>query len=501
MFGKNTQAIVLAAGRSSRFQRTKSKLLTKICGQAIALFPLKVLEELQISTTVVLGYQADQVKEEIEQAGIKNVTYALQEERLGTGHAVLCSKDSWKQENILILNGDVPLLTVELIEVLLNKHIASDAALSFVSTYVMDPSQYGRVVEQDGKICIYEEKDCPPKFYDENKVNAGIYVAKRSFLEKYLSKIEKSSESGEFYITDLVGVASDQELGLQVVSAPFDCVRGVNTLQELWAVEQVMRSNLIKYWMSNGVRFEMAQNTHIDIDVEIGADSVIGAGGHLLGQTKIGKGCSIGPFTILENAIIGDRSSVHSHSVIKDSQLGKEVEVGPFAHLRNNAILDDKSSIGNFVEVKNSSIGRQSKAKHLSYIGDATLGAQVNIGAGTVFCNYDGSQKHKTVIADEVFIGSNNTLVAPLMIEKGAYVAAGSTITKDIASNDLAVGRARQENKKGYALKFKQKKKKIAPANSESLSKKSCVPRKKESKLKFHFLGATRMYVQTKEGI
>jgi len=483
---QSVRAIVLAAGQSSRFKRKKSKLLSKICGREMVLFPLKILEKFKIPVALVLGYQADEIKEVVEKSCAVPVDYFLQHERLGTGDAVLCAQEKWDQDNILILNGDVPLLTPELISNLLEKHVKEDATVSFIATRMVNPTGYGRVVEENEKIKIIEEKDCPEKFCEINKVNAGIYVIKRSFLEESINKLQKSSISGELYLTDLVALASDHGLKVQVVSAAFDAVRGVNTLQELWAVEQVMRSNLIKHWMNNGVRFELAQSIHIDIEVEIGPDSFIGTGAHVLNGTKIGEGCFIAAFTILENTTVGDETTIHSHSVIQDSKIGSEVHVGPFARLRQNVTIADNATVGNFVEIKNSSLDCMSKVKHLAYLGDTTAGKNVNIGAGTIVCNYDGFTKKPTIIKDNVFIGSNNTLVAPLTIEEGAYAAAGSTITRDIPAGDLAIARARQENKTGYAKKLKNKKK---------ADKSACAPEpevKKKDNLKFHFLGAVK---------
>lgn len=490
--GENaTRAIVLAAGGSKRFRRRKSKLLARICGRVMVVFPLKILEELQIPTTLVLGYQADELKSEVARVGIRNINYVVQPELLGTGNAVGFSRDAWDQENILILNADVPLLTTDLIKDLLKQHNEKRATISFLSTYVMNPEGYGRVVEKDGKVQIFEERDCPDNLKDVNKINVGIYVVKRSFLQENIQRLEKNVVSGEFYITDLIDIASKQGLLVQTVPAPFDKVRGVNTLQELWAVEQIVRSNLIKYWMNRGVRFELAQNIHIDIDVKIDEDSFIGTGVHLLNGTTIARNCFIGAFTIVDGSSIGEGCMIHSHSVIQDSKIGKSVHAGPFARLRNNVVIADDVTVGNFVEIKNSSIGKKSKTKHLTYIGDATLGENVNVGAGTIVCNYDGVKKHKTVIEDNVFVGSNDTLVAPIKIGKGSYVAAGSTITKDVHAEDLAIGRARQENKENYAKKFKEKKVKsksaIGQEDSDSVDEKD---------LKFNFVGA----VKTKEG-
>jgi bifunctional UDP-N-acetylglucosamine pyrophosphorylase/glucosamine-1-phosphate N-acetyltransferase len=474
MSSTNTQAVVLAAGRSTRFKRKESKMLSKICGQPMIIFPLNVLEELEIPTTVVLGYQAEKLRKTIDSFKIKDVTYDLQEDQLGTGHAVVASHKRWVKDNILIMNGDVPLLQPNLIKNLLKTHKQTCAAISFVATHVLSQKGYGRVIESNGKVRICEDKDCPEKYREIKKINAGIYLVKRSFLSKYIKKLKNDNKAREIYLTDLVGIASENNLKVNVVLAPFDEVRGVNTLQELWAVEQVSRSTLIKHWMDRGVRFELAQSIHIDLEVEIGADSFVGTGAHIIGNTKIGEGCVISAFSIIENSTIGDGTVIYSHSVIQDSVVEKEVSIGPFARLRNNSKICENSCVGNFVEIKNSVVGPGSKAKHLSYLGDATIGKKVNIGAGTIVCNYDGSKKHRTVIEDEAFIGSNDTLVAPLTIGKGSYIAAGSTITKNVPPKDLAIARARQENKKKYVEKLKTK------------------TSHQDSEVKYHFLGATK---------
>jgi len=487
----NTRAIVLAAGRSTRFKRKQSKLLTHICGQPMVLFCLKRLKKLNIPTTLVLGYQADEIKSKISNHGITNIDYVEQKEQLGTGHAVLCTKDTWDSDTILILNGDMPLFSSEQIEKLLQKHTASNSTISFFSTYVFNPEGYGRIVERDGILNIVEEKNCTEDEKSVTKVNAGVYAIKKSFLLEALDKIQKDKTSGEFY---LVALAAKQGEKIQIIPAPFDDVRGVNTLQELWAVEQVQRSRLIEYWMDRGVRFELAQNIHIDIDAKIGEGSFIGTGVHLLGNTEIGEDCFISAFTILENTTVGNGSLIRSHSVIQDSAIGKDTQIGPFARLRNGVVIKDNVTVGNFVEMKKSTVGDNSKIKHLSYVGDAKVGNKVNIGAGTITCNYDGINKHQTVLKDGVFIGSNSTLVAPVTIGENAYTAAGSTINKDVGSGDLAIARSRQENKKGYAEKILNQKKNV--------KKETTVNYKTESVQKaFHFIGAVKTEVGSKEGV
>lgn len=452
------QAVILAAGKSKRFNTGKTKQLATICGQPMIFYPIKALEKLEIPITVIVGKDSQELTSAIKSANFKNISFAIQEEQLGTAHAVLCSKNSWSKENILIINGDMPLITSDLLESLYRKHSEENLTLSFFTSYVLDPRGYGRIIDHEGRITVIEEKECTEENYNVNCINAGVYLVKKDFLEECLSKISSSKTTGEFYLPDIIRLASEQKLPLKKISVPYDNVRGVNTLKDLWMVEQIKRSELIDYWMSQGVRFELAQNIHIDIDVEIGRGSFIGTGVHLLAGTKVGANCFIGAFSIIEGTTIDNDSTIHSHSVIQDSKIGKNAHVGPFARLRNNVVLHDNVTIGNFVEVKKSEIGENTKAKHLSYLGDATLGSNVNIGAGTITCNHDGVNKHQTIVENDAYIGSNNTLIAPVVVGSGSYTAAGSTINQNVPAGDLAIARSIQVNKAGYAQRLRQTK-------------------------------------------
>lgn len=457
------QAIILAAGKSSRFNTGKSKLLEPICGRPMIVYSIKLFEALQIPMLVVVGYQKEEVQKAIQEATIKKnnfvsdfkhdpILYVAQEEQRGTGHAIMCTQDKWEKDNILVVNGDMPLITAAIIEDLVRMHYKTDAVISFITAhceYVAD-SAYGRVVKTGDKIEIIEARNFVGDVSAHCFINAGIYLLKRNFLDSYIHTLKPNPVTQELYFTDLIKIASDAGLVVTAVSVPFDNVRGINTLQELWAAEQIKRSDIIKHWMDNGVRFSAPQSIHIDNTVTIEAGVFIGNGVHLKKATRIGKNSIIDAFSILDNATIGDNVTVFSHSVISDSHIKDNATVGPFAHVRSHAVLQEKSVIGNFVEVKNSTIGAQTKAKHLTYLGDAQVGNNVNIGAGTITCNYDGSRKHATIIEDNVFVGSNNTLVAPLIIHKNSFTGAGSTITHAVPEYALALGRSRQVNKEGY---------------------------------------------------
>ncbi|MBM3886436.1 UDP-N-acetylglucosamine diphosphorylase/glucosamine-1-phosphate N-acetyltransferase, partial [Candidatus Dependentiae bacterium] len=415
------------------------------------------------------------VKKEVQQSTTHNVQFVLQAEQKGTGDAVACSRETWNQENILILYGDTPLITSSLIAELIEVHLTSKAAISFCTTFVIDPTGYGRVLENNGKFEIIEEKNCTPEQRHVNRINTGVYIMNRSFLEQNIDKITKNSLTGEIYFVDLIKMACDQNLRVVQHPVAYDYVRGVNTLQELWEVEQIKRSEFIKHWMSEGVRFELAQSIHIDINVTIGSGSFIGTGAHLMGNTHIGEDSFVGAFSIIENSTIGNNTHIQPHSFIQDSSIGEEVLIGPFARVRGNSHVGNDVQIGNFVEIKATSIGDHSRTKHLSYLGDATIGQNVNIGAGTIICNYDGVKKNRTLIEDNVFIGSNNTLIAPVTIGQGSYTAGGSTINENVPAGSLAIGRSRQQLKEGYAEKIKAEliKKHNCACTSEEIEKKN----------------------------
>lgn len=453
------QAIVLAAGSSSRFKTGRTKLLEKICGQELILYPVKLLEAMNIPPTLVVGHQKEEIKTTIAQNCSDSIIYATQEEPRGTGDALRCTKHLWYKEHILIMNGDMPLVNQTTIELLYKKHIDSNASLSFVTAYNADPSLngYGRVIQTADQIQIVEARDLQQTQLEQEYcyINAGIYIATRSFLENHIETIEPKNNAKEFYLTDLVKIASSLHHTITTVSAPFDQIRGINTFQELWAAEQIKRAELINYWMDHGVRFSTPHSVHLDLDVSIGSGTFIASGVHLVRGTRIGKNCRIGEFSSLEDATIDDYAQIQAHTLITQSHIGKRAIIGPFAHVHNNSSIMDEAVIGNFVEVKRSTIGIHSKAKHLTYLGDAIVGNQASIGAGTITCNYNGLTKHTTTIGDRAFVGSNNTLVAPVTIEQNAFTAAGSVITDDVPEDALAISRSRQVNKKNYAPKLR----------------------------------------------
>lgn len=457
---KSVQAVILAAGKSSRFKTGKTKLVEKICGQEMVLYPTSLLVHLKLPVTVVVGFQKELVEKVITRQFPNDVTFVHQTEQLGTGHAIACSQHTWTRDHILIMNGDMPLVNAEIISQLYERHLSKNAAISFVTAHNCDPSAagYGRVIKENDSIEIIEAKEFKGDLSQNCCINAGVYLIKRTFLEENIHNLQQSAIAQEWYITDLIKAASDKKLGVETIAAPFDCIRGINTFKELWAAEQIKKSEIIQYWMDHGIHFSTAHNIQIDLNVTIGTGTFIGSAVHLLAGTKVGKNCHIDAFSILKNCVIKDGASVLSHCVITNATIEESASVGPFAHVHEKSTIQEKAVIGNFVEVKKCIVGQESKAKHLSYLGDAKLGKRVNIGAGTITCNYNGTDKFKTIVEDDVFVGSNNTLIAPVTIKKHAFLAAGSTITKDVPEHALAIARERQTNKEGYARNLRKPK-------------------------------------------
>ncbi|HXW85937.1 MAG TPA: bifunctional UDP-N-acetylglucosamine diphosphorylase/glucosamine-1-phosphate N-acetyltransferase GlmU [Candidatus Bathyarchaeia archaeon] len=480
----NIQAIVLAAGKSRRFGTGKTKLTEKICGQELIVYQTKLFEELAIPTTLVVGYQQEYIKEVVTSAHTAtSPSFAEQKEQLGTGNALLCSQDEWKQDHILVINGDIPLVTKEIIQQLYHKHLDADATVTLTMAHHNDPHHsYGRIIKTDHGISIVEAHEFTGDPYEHCCINAGIYIFSKQFLLASISQLSAERKNKEYYITDLVKIASDEGYTVATITVPFDHVRGVNTLQELWACEQVKRSELIKYWMERGVRFSAAQNVHIDLTATIGSGSYIGCGAHLLGTTTIGTNCTINEFVSLERCTLGDNVTVEPYSIVKDSTVGNNSSVGPFAYIREQTQLHDNVVIGNFVEVTRSSIGAHSKAKHLSYIGDSTIGSHVNIGAGTVTANFNGFHKQKTTILDNAYIGTNTSLIAPITVGQGAWTAAGSVITESVPNDALAIARTRQINKLEYAKKIRTKMENASEINDISFISAIKVPDDNENR-------------------
>lgn len=472
------QAIVLAAGKSTGFKTGKTKLIATLCGQEIILYITRLLHTMKLSSTVVVGYQKELILPIIQKKHADFFSFVEQQEHQGIIDILLHIVRDCSHDNILIINADMPLIKQELIDAMYKKHTESDATITLVTSHVINPqdARYGRVIKKDQTITIVQPAEIQDEISENCCIDAGIYIVKKSFLEKQSAQIQKNRHNYDFYMNDLIHIANEYKEPIATLAASFDAIRGIDTLQELWAAEQIKRSELIRYWMDRGVRFSAAQNVHIDLNISIGTGSFIGCGAHIIGNSTVGENSSVMEFSTVENSIVGDNVLIEPHSIVRDSIIKDNVIIGPFAHIRGQSEIQDHAHIGNFVEIKNSQVGLCSAAKHLAYIGDTTIEQRVNIGAGTITCNYDGVEKHRTIIKENAFVGSNSTLIAPVTVEKNAYVAAGSTITENVPSDALAIARSRQTNKEGYALKLKKKSdKQEEPAGENN----SFVPAKK----------------------
>lgn len=470
------QAIVLAAGKAQRFNIGKTKLLFTLCGQEMIIYATKVLEELNIPTTVVTGFQGNLVQETINHYHNNHIKFIEQEKQHGTGHAVLCTRSAWQEDHILVLNGDMPLITPDIICTLFEEHSNNNASISFVIAENTElKSGYGRIVKKDNAIKIIEAKEFSGSVHEHPFINAGIYLFKRTFLEQYIEFLKTNRVSNELHIPDLVALASEQKKPIVTVTVPFDDIRGINTLKELWQAEQVKQTNIINHWMENGVRFLMPTTTCIDLNVCIGAGSVVEGNVSLLGNTTIGNNCHIQQGARLTNVILADEATIQAYSVIEETNIESNAIIGPYAHIHSKSHIGEKAVVGNFVEIKQSTLDDKSKAKHLSYLGNAKIGKEVNIGAGTITCNYDGRTKHQTTIKDNAFIGSDTIIVAPVTIAENSYTAAGSVITQDVPANALAIARSHQTIKEDYANRIRKP--------SEKLSKKMVKPTNNHEKI------------------
>lgn len=337
MINNDLQAIILAAGKSKRFNGKTSKLAEKICGQEMILHITSALQTLNIDTTVVVGHQKELIEELIRTHHQDNIKFAIQEKQEGTGHAVACSRKTWHKELILVMNGDMPLVDAELIQMLYQQHVASKAIMSLAIAYDIDPTgAYGRIIQKDGSLAIIEAKEFTHKIADYPFINAGIYLFDRAFLEATIDTINRNQQSNEFYITDLVKIASDQHKKINPVTVELSKVRGINTYGEFVTAEQILRTNIISGWINKGIKFTMPQTVNIDIGVVIGTGSTIESGVQLLGTTRIGSQCHIGSFSYIKNTHIEDQVTIHPYCFIKDSTIAAKSSVGPFAYIANN---------------------------------------------------------------------------------------------------------------------------------------------------------------------
>jgi bifunctional UDP-N-acetylglucosamine pyrophosphorylase/glucosamine-1-phosphate N-acetyltransferase len=438
----------------------RPKVLHPIGGLSIIERVLRTAAALQpASVTIVVGHGADEVRKALAQR--TQLQFVTQEQQLGTGHALLQTRAhlEGKSGTAVLLSGDVPLLTASSLQSLLATHQDAGAAATVITANFARPFGYGRVVRTNGRISkIVEERDTTSAQKAITEINSGIYAFDLAPLFAALDSIGTANKQGEYYLPDLVAVYRKQKRAVTTWTVERgDEVRGINSRTELAEVTTMVRQQKNEELMAAGVTLIDPATTYVDADVVVGADTVIYPCVFLEGSTKIGAACEIHSGARIVNSTIGDRVCVRNHTVVTDSTVESGASLGPFAHVRPGSEVGENAHIGNFVELKKTTMGAGAKANHLAYLGDATIGPKTNVGAGTITCNYDGEKKHQTVIGSNVFVGSNSTLVAPVTLADGSYIAAGSAVTSDVPAGALAIGRARQENKDGWVQQRKLK--------------------------------------------
>ncbi|WP_064202232.1 bifunctional UDP-N-acetylglucosamine diphosphorylase/glucosamine-1-phosphate N-acetyltransferase GlmU [Brevibacillus brevis] len=454
-------AVVLAAGQGTRMKSKLYKVLHPVCGKPMVQHVVDTMASMQVQDiVVVVGHGADAVRAKLGE----DVTYALQEEQLGTAHAVSQAAPFLqdKEGTTFLLYGDVPLLSATTLSALLTYHEEQQAAATVLTAVLPDATGYGRIVRNEaGEVLrIVEHKDASEAERAIREINTGIYCYDNRKLWKALAEVKNDNAQGEYYVTDVVGIlrdAGETVVGYEAIDP--EETMGVNDRVQLSEAEAYMKKRIMTGHMRNGVTIIDPTSTYIETDVKIEADTVIHPGSFLRGQTTVGTDCVIGPQADLTNVEVASGVTI-SYSVMVDSRVESDSSVGPFAYVRPGSQIGSNAKIGDFVELKNAKIGDGTKVPHLSYVGDAEIGDGVNIGCGTITVNYDGAVKHKTTVKDGAFIGCNSNLVAPVTVGQNAYVAAGSTINQDVPDNALAIARERQVNKIDYANKMPRKGKK-----------------------------------------
>lgn len=448
--------VILAAGMGTRMRSKTPKVLHRAGGLTLIEHVVRLARTVAEpeNIVVVVGHGADSVRSVLAPYGVRT---AEQTEQLGTGHAVRCARAAAPAHgHLVVLYGDAPLLTAATLAALVDDRPETATVLTAL---LDDPTGYGRILRDPaGHVAgIVEHKAATPAQREIREINSGIYCFRAEKLWAHIDAIGTNNPAGEFYLTDIVELlrAAGHLTRARILADPNELL-GINTRVELAKVDAIFRARKTTELMLAGVTLEKPETITVDVDVTIGADTIVESGVRLLGRTTIGADCRIGAGSILASATLADEVLVHPYSVIEDSRVGAGARVGPFARLRLNNVVGAHAHIGNFVELKNTRLGDGAKANHLAYLGDATVGARSNVGAGAITCNYDGVHKHPTTIGEGVFVGSNATLVAPVTLEAGSYVAAGSVITDTVPGEALAIGRGRQVNKPGWVSRRKK---------------------------------------------
>lgn len=450
--------VVMAAGKGKRLRSALPKVLHPVCGKPVLRHVLEAARKTRPDRLiVVVSHGSDRVEDAVRSWGI-DATFVDQGEPLGTGHAVMAAEKAvGRAADVLVLPGDNPLLTPDMLRDLLRLHRRRTPAATVQSTVLPDATGYGRVIRDGDRFeRIAEESDATARERDVREVATSVYVFRRPDLFRALPKVGRENRQNEYYLPDVLPILVEAGEDVRAIAHDFGGVLDVNSREALARVTAEMRGRINEDLMASGVTLVDPDRTYVDAGVRVGADTTILPGVHLEGDTRIGAGCEIGPDARIVDSRVDDGASV-TYSVVRGSRIGPEATVGPYASLRPGTVLARKAKAGTFVEIKNSRIGEGAKVPHLAYVGDATVGKGANVGAGTITCNYDGYDKHRTVIGDGAFIGSDTMLVAPVRVGRNAVTGAGSTITRDVPDGALAVERAEQRNVRGYADRRRRK--------------------------------------------
>jgi len=452
-------AIILAAGEGKRMNSDTPKVLHQVCGKEMINHVIDNIRSCNIEdVNVVIGKGAEKVRKGTES---RNIYYSVQEEQLGTGHAVMCAEEFLKGKtgSVAIFVGDGPLITEGTVNNLVNYHEKGNYNATILTSIMAEPAKYGRIIRNSkGEVeKIVEFKDCTPAEIEVKEINSGMYCFDIEDLLNTLSKLNNNNNQGEYYLTDVIEILKKEGKKVGAVDVTVEEITAVNSKVELAAAETIMRERINKKHMENGAIIIDPKSTYIDWNVKIGKDTVIYPGNMLQGNTVIKDNCILYPNNRISNSVIENNVTVQN-SVVLDSNVGENTTVGPFAYIRPESHIGKNARIGDFVEIKKSTIGDGTKVSHLTYIGDAEVGCGCNFGCGTVIVNYDGKSKNKTVIEDNVFIGCNSNLISPVVVEKDTYIAAGSTITHRVPKGSLAIARAKQVNKENWVYEKYNKK-------------------------------------------
>ena len=455
--------VVLAAGKGTRMKSERAKVLHPVAGVPMIEHVLRTAAQLAPrSITVVVGHRADALKSAL--AGRPGLNFVVQEPQLGTAHALLTAEEALRTSSgtLLLLSGDVPLLSSKTLRTLLDRHISQGAAATVLTAVVDNPYGYGRIVRNGEQIArIVEEKDASPAERSINEINSGIYAFALEGLFDAVRRIAAENAQHEYYLPDLVAIYRNRGAGVETVTVQKpEEIAGINSRLELADVSRALRERKNRALMAAGVTIVDPATTYIDEQVEIGPDTIVHPGVAIEGNTSIGTGCEVHSGVRIVNSRVGSRVIVLNCSLLTDVSVDEDARIGPFAHLRNEARIEAGVKVGNFVEIKRTRLGAGSKSMHLTYLGDAEIGANVNIGAGTITCNYDGVSKNQTTIEEGAFIGSDTQLIAPVTVGKNAYVGTGTTVREDVPPGALAVSAGKQRNIEGWVEQRKKKPKK-----------------------------------------